>query len=97
MATASPFGREFFEFFSDLEDNNEREWFEANKPRYQSEVLEPSYDFVSQVAERLPQLSPHFVAVPRLVRGSVFRIYRDTRYSHDKTTYKTFQGIRFPH
>jgi uncharacterized protein (TIGR02453 family) len=97
MAAASPFNEEFFEFFRDLEANNEREWFAANKPRYQSEVLEPSFDFVSQVADQLAELSPHFVAVPSLVRGSVFRIYRDTRFAHDKAPYKTFQGIRFPH
>ena len=94
---SNPIGRELFDFFRDLSVNNDREWFQANKPRFQEQVLEPVYEFVNEVGFQLGNLSPHFIAIPSTAKGSVFRIYRDTRFAKDKTPYKTFQGVRFPH
>ena len=87
-----------FSFLRDLAANNDREWFSANKSRYIAEVQEPALAFVEDLGMRLPEeVSPHFVADARANGGSVFRIYRDTRFSKDKTPYKTHTGIQFRH
>jgi uncharacterized protein (TIGR02453 family) len=93
----SSFGPELFGYLSDLKANNDRDWFNANKDRYEVEVLEPSLAFIEDFAPLLHQISPHFRADPRRVGGSLFRIYRDTRFSKDKTPYKTTAGIHFRH
>lgn len=86
-----------FEFLRDLAANNHRDWFQANKTRFQTEVQEPALQFVSDFAPKLAKLSPHLVADPRSQGGSLFRIYRDTRFSKDKTPYKTHLAMRFGH
>ena len=60
-------------------------------------MLEPALAFIEDFAPRLEQLSPHFRADPRKSGGSLFRIYRDTRFSKDKTPYKTNTGMHFRH
>ncbi len=60
-------------------------------------MLEPALEFIAEFSPRLHRISPHFVADPRPVGGSLFRIYRDTRFSKDKTPYKTATGIQFRH
>lgn len=89
--------KDFFDFFVELKENNNRAWFEDNKPRYQESVQEPLLCFVEDMAPRLKKISKHFVADPRKNRGSVFRIYRDVRFSKDKTPYKTHGAIQFRH
>jgi uncharacterized protein (TIGR02453 family) len=92
-ATAQPaFGPELFSFLSDLAANNDREWFAANRHRYEDHLLEPALAFIDAFATPLEQISPHFRADPRPSGGSLFRIYRDTRFSKDKSPYKTHQG-----
>ncbi len=91
------FSPALFAFLRDLRQNNDREWFKANKQRYEAAVLEPALEFIADFGPRLHRLSPHFVADPRPVGGSLFRIYRDTRFSKDKTPYKTATGIQFRH
>ena len=91
------FTPELFAFLADLRENNNREWFAANKDRYESAVLEPALDFVADFAPYLDKISPHIRADPRPSGGSLFRIYRDTRFSKDKTPYKTNVGINFRH
>ena len=91
------FDPELFEFLTDLEAHNDREWFAANKHRYDAHVLEPALAFIEDFAPRLEQISPHFRADPRKTGGSLFRIYRDTRFSKDKTPYKTNTGMYFRH
>ena len=91
------FTPELFAFLTDLRENNNREWFAANKHRYESALLEPALDFVADFAPHLEKISPHLLADPRPSGGSMFRIYRDTRFSKDKSPYKTYLGIRFPH
>jgi uncharacterized protein (TIGR02453 family) len=94
--TAS-FGPELFSFLTDLAKNNDRDWFAANKGRYEAHLLEPALDFIADFAPRLERISPHFRADPRPTGGSLFRIYRDTRFSRDKSPYKTSVGIHFRH
>lgn len=91
------FGPELFSFLADLRANNNREWFAANKRRYDEQLLEPALDFIEAFAPRLEKISPHFRADARPSGGSLFRIYRDTRFSKDKTPYKTNLGIHFRH
>jgi uncharacterized protein (TIGR02453 family) len=95
--TDREFDPELFEFLVDLQAHNDREWFNANKPRYEAHVLEPALAFIEDFAPRLDQLSPYFRADPRKNGGSLFRIYRDTRFSKDKTPYKTNTGMHFRH
>jgi uncharacterized protein (TIGR02453 family) len=87
----------FFRFLRELGAHNERAWFEANKPRYVEEVRDPLLAFIAEVGPKLKAISPHFVADPRPVGGSMFRIYRDTRFSKDKTPYKTHASAQFRH
>jgi uncharacterized protein (TIGR02453 family) len=91
------FAPELFTFLAELKDHNDRDWFAVNKPRYEAHVLEPALDFIEVFGPRLHTISPHFRADPRRVGGSLFRIYRDTRFSKDKTPYKTSAGIHFRH
>jgi uncharacterized protein (TIGR02453 family) len=86
-----------FRFLSELAAHNERDWFNANKARYLSDVQEPALQFVADFAPKLAKVSEHFVADPRPQGGSLFRIYRDTRFSKDKTPYKTHVAMRFGH
>lgn len=86
-----------FDFLRDLKANNNRNWFEENKGRYTTQVRDPMLEFIGAFAEPLAGISPHFVAAPRPNGGSLFRIYRDTRFSKDKTPYKTNVGARFRH
>src|SRR5215467_10211615 len=91
------FGPELFSFLTDLKANNNREWFAANKQRYEEQLLEPALAFIEAFAPRLAKISPHFLADPRPSGGSLFRIYRDTRFAKDKSPYKTNVGIHFRH
>jgi uncharacterized protein (TIGR02453 family) len=86
-----------FAFLRELRENNDREWFKANKRRYEEAVQEPAFEFITDFAPHLQQISSHFLADPRPVGGSLFRIYRDTRFGKDKTPYKTSTGIQFRH
>jgi uncharacterized protein (TIGR02453 family) len=96
-ARAQSFGPELFRFLRELKASNTREWFAANRERYEDDVRGPALDFVADFAPRLERISPHFVADPRPSGGSLFRIHRDTRFSKDKSPYKTYTGIQFRH
>lgn len=86
-----------FKFLSELARNNDREWFEENKDRFEGDLREPLLGFIEDFSEHLEKLSPHFEANPRKVGGSLFRIFRDVRFSKDKTPYKTNAGVHFRH
>lgn len=91
------FTKQTFTFLSSLAENNTREWFDEHKQDYEKVVREPALDFISDMDEELRAISKHFRAVPKKVGGSLMRIYRDTRFSRDKTPYKTNIGIQFRH
>lgn len=86
-----------FRFLRELKENNDREWFKANQDRFEEHVRGPALDFISEFSEPLYGISEHFTADARKVGGSLFRIQRDTRFSKDKTPYKTHVGIHFRH
>lgn len=94
---ARHFSPAFFAFFRDLKRHNDREWFAAERARYTADVEAPMMQFVTDFAPRLRAISRAFVADPRRMGGSMFRIYRDTRFSADKSPFKTFMAARFAH
>jgi len=91
------FTNKTFVFLKDLAAKNDRSWFKANQERYETDVRQPALDFIEDFAGRLLKISPHFVADARKQGGSLFRIHRDTRFSQDKTPYKTHTGMHFRH
>ena len=94
---AAHFTDKTFAFLHDLAANNEREWFKAQRERYERDLRQPFLALIAELAEPLRAISPHFVADPKPVGGSLFRIHRDTRFSNDKRPYKTWSGARFGH
>ena len=86
-----------FTFLSDLTTHNNRDWFQQNKHRYEDHLKEPAIRFIIDFGPHLKEISEHFRADPRPVGGSMFRIYRDMRFTGDKTPYKTHLGIQFRH
>jgi uncharacterized protein (TIGR02453 family) len=91
------FSPQLFRFLDELKRNNNRDWFAKNKSRYEDVVLFPTMEFVTAMEKPLKKVSPCFQAIPKRVGGSVLRIYRDTRFSKDKTPYKTNVGMHFRH
>ena len=88
------FPKECVNFYVDVVQNNSKAWFDSHKNVFESYVMTPARDFVSEMGKLLGQISPGINADPRLNR-SIFRPYRDTRFSKDKTPYKTHLGIFF--
>ncbi|MEO0811221.1 MAG: DUF2461 domain-containing protein [Myxococcota bacterium] len=86
-----------FSFLRDLTKNNNREWFADNKRRYEEHVKAPLIALIEEIEAPLMKVSPHLVADPSPVGGSMFRIYRDVRFSKDKRPYKTHAALQFRH
>ena len=98
MSTRTPyFSPAMFDFLVELQHNNNRAWFQANRSRYEAVVREPALSFIQAAGPGLIALSSHLVADPRPVGGSLFRINRDIRFSPDKSPYKTVVGMSFGH
>jgi uncharacterized protein (TIGR02453 family) len=92
-----PFTAKAFTFLGQLEKNNNKPWFEAHKADYASAIVQPAFEFIEEAAqwfeaERLP-----YVAEAKKVGGSLGRIYRDVRFSKDKTPYNTHCFMGFHH
>ncbi len=97
MAKPAFFDADFFTFLGQLARNNNRDWFQANKGRFESDVRDPMLRFIAALGPRLRKLAPHFVVDPSPVGGSMMRIYRDIRFARDKSPYKTAVAAHFPH
>jgi uncharacterized protein (TIGR02453 family) len=80
-------------FLRALKRNNDREWFKARKEQYERDVREPMIAVIERLAEDLPGFAPDLIAAPK---QSLYRIYRDTRFSEDKTPLKTHVAATFP-
>ncbi|MBI4666493.1 MAG: DUF2461 domain-containing protein [Nitrospinae bacterium] len=86
------FPKEALTFFRGLEKDNSKAWFDAHRKDYDQNVLEPLKFMVMALGARLGgKKLPGLNADPR-VNGSIFRINRDTRFSKDKSPYKTHAG-----
>jgi uncharacterized protein (TIGR02453 family) len=86
-----------FDFLGRLDANNNRAWFDRHKQEYEDAVRSPALEFIASMADDIRRISPHFLAVPKKVGGSLMRVHRDVRFGHDKRPFKTNIGIQFRH
>jgi uncharacterized protein (TIGR02453 family) len=87
------FSRKTLAFLRALKRNNDREWFRQRRPQYEAHVRGPMIDLLARLAGDLPRFAPELISEPR---ASLYRIYRDTRFSEDKTPLKTHVAAHFP-
>jgi uncharacterized protein (TIGR02453 family) len=97
MSAEGYFTRALFEFLKELRTHNNRDWFQANKERYEKQLREPFLRLIADLAPALKKINSRFVADPSPNGGSMMRIYRDIRFSKDKSPYKTFAAAHFWH
>jgi uncharacterized protein (TIGR02453 family) len=81
-------------FFRGLAKNNRKEWFEAHRAEYESQVKEPMAELVREMDLRMSKFAPEMVGDPK---RSMFRLNRDVRFSSDKSPYKTHAACWFFH
>ena len=94
MRAASPrFSTRTLSFLRRLKRNNRREWFNAHRDEYEQHVRQPMIAVIERLAIDFRSFAPEMVASPKL---SFYRIYRDTRFSENKTPYKTHVAAVFP-
>jgi uncharacterized protein (TIGR02453 family) len=91
--TTPTFPSEGLKFLRSLKRHNNREWFQARKSLYEQVVKAPMEELVAALAEEFQVFAPEIIATPR---KSLYRIYRDTRFSKDKSPYKTHVAASFP-
>ncbi len=80
------FTKDYLDFFKELAANNNKDWFHANKKRYEAAVKNPFNAFVADMVKQTAAIDKRFEVDPK---KAVFRIYRDVRFAKDKTPYKT--------
>lgn len=97
MTNFEGFPADTFRFLKDLSANNNRDWFAENKQRYEQSFLEPALQFITALEKPLDKCAPMLQVQAKKSGGSLMRIYKDTRFSKDKTPYKTNIGIHFRH
>jgi len=89
-----PFTKRSLGFLRGLARHNERPWFEAHRGEYESEVRQPMRELIEDLDTRFAQFAPEIGGDPK---RSMFRIYRDIRFSRDKSPYKTHAACWFHH
>src|SRR5262244_1403005 len=89
----SGFPKEGLRFLRELKRNNNREWFQEHKRIYEESLKRPMAELIAIVAADFQKFAPEMVASPK---SSAYRIYRDTRFSKDKSPYKTHIAAVFP-
>lgn len=94
MKNVLSFPQSTIKFLTALSKNNNKEWFEKNRVRYDFELLQPAMQFVIDLGEKLFEISPNIYAVPKIDK-SIFRLYRDVRFSKNKAPFKTNLGLYF--
>jgi uncharacterized protein (TIGR02453 family) len=90
---ASPFTRKSLAFLRALKRHNDRDWFRERKADYDTHVRGPMVEILGRLADDFPRFAPHLISDPRV---SLYRIYRDTRFSADKSPLKTNIAAHFP-
>jgi uncharacterized protein (TIGR02453 family) len=94
VAMSSPrFTSQSLRFLRALKRNNRREWFHAHRDDYEAHVRQPMADIITRLADDFRGFGPEFVANPKT---SMYRIYRDIRFSENKAPYKTHVAANFP-
>lgn len=91
------FNLQLFQFLEQLRKNNRRAWFLKHKPEFEEFARQPGLRFIGDLQLRMREVSTWLVADPKPSGGSLFRIYRDVRFSKDKSPYKTHIGMNFWH
>jgi len=91
------FNQQSFDFLQQLAKNNNRAWFNQHKDRYEETIRGPALVLIEAMQANIQAISPYFNAVAKKNGGSLMRVYRDTRFSKDKTPYKINIGIQFKH
>ena len=91
--TFTAFPEEGLRFLKALKRNNKREWFQERKALYETAVKTPMQELIEALAADFNRFAPEMVATPKT---SLYRIYRDTRFSKDKSPYKTHAAAMFP-
>ncbi|WP_369856446.1 DUF2461 domain-containing protein [Candidatus Thalassolituus haligoni] len=91
------FSPELLVFLRQLQENNNKAWFEQHKSDYELQVRGPALAFIAAMEMEIRAISPYYEAVAKKVGGSLMRPYRDTRFAKDKTPYKLNVGIQFRH
>jgi len=89
-----PFTTATFRFFRELARNNAKPWFEAHRADYEDHVRAPMRALIEEMDVRLARFAPEITGDPK---RSLFRIYRDIRFSKDKSPYKTHAACWFYH
>ena len=97
MTPRPSFTPALFDFLAGLRLHNDKDWFDRNRARYLQDVRDPMLRFIADFAPALKKIAPRLVADPRPVGGSLFRLHRDTRFSADKSPYKTNAAAHFRH
>lgn len=96
-AMATYFSDASFKFLRGLARHNDKTWFNDHKAQYEDHVRQPFLRLLTDLQPDLAAVSLHFRSEPKTVGGSLFRIYRDARFSNDKSPYKSWQGARLFH
>ncbi|HLK62003.1 MAG TPA: DUF2461 domain-containing protein [Bryobacteraceae bacterium] len=95
MSTAFPgFPSEAITFFRGLARNNNRDWFLPRKPLFEEKVKRPMWELVEALNASMKEFAPNYVTDPA---KAIYRFYRDTRFSKDKSPYKDHIAASFPH
>ncbi|MDR2105334.1 MAG: DUF2461 domain-containing protein [Deferribacteraceae bacterium] len=94
MGKFNGFPKEFVVFLKELAENNNREWYNKHRDDYKTYCAEPSFLFIDALGAQLAKYVKN-LAYEAKVDRSLFRIYKDTRFSRDKSPYKTHLGILF--
>jgi len=91
------FPKDTLTFLAELAEpeNNNKEWFAANRKRYEGVYVGPSKAFVTALGERILRFAPEINAIPKVQKGSMMRVNRDTRFSKDKRPYKDHLDLWF--
>src|SRR5437867_10972020 len=89
----SAFPKEGLQFLRSLKRNNNREWFQKHRGNYEQHVKQPMSDLIEALHADFQKFAPEMTASPKV---SAYRIYRDTRFSKDKSPYKTHVAVVFP-
>jgi uncharacterized protein (TIGR02453 family) len=92
LSTFGGFPKEMTTFFRGLKRNNRREWFQPRKETFDLHVKGPMTELVEALNSEFAKFAPQYVTDPK---KAIFRIYRDTRFSPDKTPYKTHIAASF--
>ena len=89
-----PFSKDTLRYLRALARNNRKPWFDAHRPEYDAVVVAPMRELIEEMDVRLARFAPEIIGDPK---RSMFRIYRDIRFSKDKSPYKTHAACWFYH